>query len=50
MEILALPITAQAIFKRQSSTMSVNYKLQRRWGIKLEKDGLMEILAVPIKD
>ena len=28
--------------------MSVTYKLQKKWGIKLEKDGLMEILALPI--
>ena len=48
MEILAMPIRAEAIFIRQSSTMSVIYKLQKKRGIKLEKDRLMEVLAMPI--
>ena len=48
-ETLASAIRALAIFIRQWSTMSVTYNLQKRWEVKLKKDGLMEILALPMR-
>ena len=47
-EILAMPLRGYAILIRRSNFMRVILKLQKKLGIKLEKDGLMELLALPI--